>query len=158
MIDFSSITYSLGGVIPFIFVLGVIYGSLEVSHVFKNRGVNFLIAVAFSFMAMTNYAVIGFINQLIPYATILFIIIFGIMFLKRTVFAGIGGGSGGKEDYSLPLIILMFIFIFLANVNAVKSFPYVGGFLDNNQALAIAGMLLVLGILYIAYKKSPNYG
>ncbi len=158
MLDFSSVAYSLGGAIPFLFVLGVIYGSLEVAGVFKNRAVNFIIAVAFSFMAISNYTVIEFISGIIPYATIVFIIIFGIMFLKRTVFAGIGKGKGGEEDYSLPLIILMFIFIFIANVNTVGIVPpYIGTFLSNQDTLAIIGMSIVLAILYIAYKKKPGY-
>lgn len=151
MIDFTAIT-SFGPVIPFFFVLGVVYGSLHVADVFKgHKGVNFIIAVSIAMIAMTNYEVINFINGIIPYATIAFIIVFAIMFLKKTVFSGLSG-AGASKDSSLPIIILMFVFIFLSNVSSASSIPYMGG-IFNEQFLVIAGLGLVLLIFYLAYKK-----
>ena len=104
MIDFTSIA-NMGPIIPFLFVFGIIYGSLEVAGVFKNRGVNFVIAAAVSIIAMSNYGMVDFIYSIIPYATIAFIIVFAIMFLKKTILAGLGKKEGKPIDFSLIIII-----------------------------------------------------
>ncbi|MBN2101624.1 MAG: hypothetical protein JW716_02005 [Candidatus Aenigmarchaeota archaeon] len=159
MIDFTSIA-SMGPIIPFLFVFGVIYGSLEVANVFKgNRGVNFVIAAAVAIIAMSNYGMVEFIYSIIPYATIAFIIIFAIMFLKKTVFAGIGKVGGGKGvDFSLVIIILMLIFVFLGNVNqsALIDIPFVSNI--DEGLMAILGIGLIVLILLFAYFKDPIGG
>lgn len=159
MIDFNSIM-ALGPIIPFLFVFGIIYGSLEVAGVFKNRGVNFIIAAAIGIIALSNSGMIEFIYSIIPYATIAFVIIFGIMFLKKTIFAGLGKHLEGKDkktDYSLIIIILIMVFIFFGNAHesTLINIPYIG-YGMNNDILAAVGILLVLAILFIAYKKDPN--
>ena len=155
MIDFTSIA-SMGPIIPFLFVFGVIYGSLEVANVFKgNRGVNFVIAAAVSIIAMSNYGMVDFIYSIIPYATIAFIIIFAIMFLKKTIFAGLGKAGGGKGvDFSLVIIILMLIFVFLGNVNQSSlGIPFISNI--DEGLMAILGIGLIVLILLVAYFKKP---
>ncbi len=153
MIDFTSIA-NMGPIIPFLFVFGVIYGSLEVAKVFRNKGVNLIIAAAIAIIAMSNYGMIEFINSIIPYATIAFIIIFGIMVLKKTVFAGLGKVGGGRKglDLSLVIIILMLVFIFLGNAGDSTLI----NISLNEDLIAIIGICLVILILLVAYLKPKD--
>ncbi|MEM5872562.1 MAG: hypothetical protein QXD55_01745, partial [Candidatus Aenigmatarchaeota archaeon] len=66
--------------IPFLFVLAVVFGILELIKIFRNRGVNFLIALSIAFFTVTNTS---FVNMLWSYfgsITTFFIIMFFIAF------------------------------------------------------------------------------
>ena len=116
MVDF--LTFAL----PFVFVFAVAYGALEVSGVFSrekvegnqkikvpNRRVNGLISLVLAFFAVTSDTVTNFIFQILPYATVLFVVVFFVAFL----FAPFKKKEGEKRDYYLIIMVAALLIIFM---------------------------------------------
>jgi len=133
-------------VLPFFFVFAIVYGSLEVSNVFKNNAVKAVISLVLAFFAITNADVIELINQVFPYAVILFIALFFIGFVLKLV-----GGQGSK-DYSLIIIVVGLILILLASQgDLVELMNSV-----NSDIISYVGLGLILIIFYAAYMQQKG--
>lgn len=136
-------------VIPFIFVLAVVYGALDYSGVFKKNSVKALVSLAIAFFALTSDFVTGFIYDILPYAVILFIIVFFLAFLARLL-----GGREGKRkiDWSLALIVMILLSIFLAAYGQ----DIVSAFLPSipvTEFMYAVGLVIILLIFYAVYKN-----
>ena len=97
-------------IIPFLFVLAVVYGALEVSDIFKRKQVKLIISLCFAVVAMSTPLITGFIMGVLPYAILAFIVLFFVGFAMS--FAK-GGKEGGPRDYVLIVIVLV---LFLLNL------------------------------------------
>ena len=144
-LDFISIEILL----PFFLVLAIVYGALEVSHIFRNKAVKGIIAVVFAFFSVMNYEVVMLINSLLPYAALFFIALFFFWFIKKP-FSG-----GGKSDPVLVIIILGLVLIFFARLIATENIPEYS-FLANPNLLWAAGLVIILLILWKAYKTGSQ--
>ena len=153
LFDFSLLN-SFGPIVPFLFMLAVVYGALEYAKVFKNRAVNAIISVAIAFMAMINTQVVSFIQAVIPYAAILFIIFFFIAIVTKPLRKA---GSGGSTNYEFLIIIIVLILLFLVQMGGSGS-PLSGmfnfGFLGSEDLLWGIGLVAILLIFWFAYKHS----
>lgn len=132
---------------PFFFMLAIVYGALEVSGVFKNKAVNALIAVIIAFFAISSAQFIEFVYNILPYAAILFVIVFFLGFLTSPF----RKKEGKKEmDYTLLIVIAGLILIFLANQSS--------GILDlqNSNIITLIGFAIILIIFYAAYKQGSK--
>jgi hypothetical protein len=137
--------------IPFLFVLAVVYGALEVSDIFKKKQVKLIISLCFALVAMTTEFIVEFIMSIIPLAIPLFIAIFFIGFLL-SFFRGKGGeGGGGPRDYVLVAIVLMLILLFAANYNLSFLSNLLPGISQGDFMTGI-GILIVLIFFYAIYK------
>lgn len=145
----------LTSAIPFFLVLAIVYGALDVSGVFRNRAANMIIAMVIAFFAMTSEPAVAFIMQVLPYAAILFVIIFFIGFVI-SFFKG-KGGRGGREgaDLTILVVIAMLIIIFLVNQGYdVLEDLFPSGFPITSENFAlIIGIVLIIAIIYAAYKS-----
>jgi hypothetical protein len=140
--------FSLEILLPFFLVLAIIYGALEVSKVFDNRAVKGIIAVVFAFFAVMNSQVVAFINAILPYAAGFFVILFLIWIVLKPFR---GGGRGG--DATVLIVILVLVLVLLANLGSAG---YTYGFLTDPNFLWLIGIIVVLVIIWKAYKMGKE--
>lgn len=138
-------------IIPFLFVLAVVYGALDYSDVFKKNAVKGIVSLAIAFFALTSDFVLDFIYGVLPYAVILFVAIFFLAFLLKLA----GGGEKRKIDWSLAMIVIVLLLIFLASQGRDLVSDYLPSFPVENFMYAV-GLVLILVILYAAYRKEKE--
>jgi hypothetical protein len=156
----ADIFSSLGGgmfsmeiLLPFFLVLAIVYGALEVSKVFSNKGVKAIIAVVFAFFSIMNPQVVAFINTILPYAAMIFVVIFIAWILIKPL----RGGSGKKMDPVLIIVILVLVMVLLARMQATDYLPE-SSILSNTNLIWVVGILVIGVILWKVYKMSQPEG
>jgi len=138
----------MSSVIPFLFVLAVVYGALEVSDVFKKKQVKLIISLSFAYVAMTTAYVAGFIMGVLPYAIIAFIVFF---FLGFALSFAKGGKEGGERDYTLIVIVLVLALIFMTSYGLDFLEGFMPG-LSSEEITTGAGLLVMAIIFYSVYR------
>jgi hypothetical protein len=140
----------LGLMLPFFFVLAIVYGSLEVSGVFRNRGVKGIVAVVVAFFSISSPAVVGFVNFLLPYAAMFFIAFFflGLLF---SFFRGKGEGKKDGGNFALLAVILALALIFLSNQENLRIIS-----LGDRNFVGMAALLVIVLVLYSAYQAGEK--
>ena len=145
---------SLDFAIPFFFIFAIIYGALEVSGVFRNKAVKAIIAVALAFFAVSNADVVLFIHQVLPFATVFFVVVFFIGFIAKP-FRGRGGE--GKRDPFLLLVILGLLLIAFAQLGTPSS-PFYSSIsstiLGDEKVLWGIGIAILFFMFYYAWTQS----
>ncbi len=137
--------------IPFFLVLAIAYGALEMGAPFKNKGAKMIIALILAFFTASQYEFVTFIFAVLPYAVVLFVVVFLIGFIKKS-FPKVGGKGG--INTGLLLVIITLIIIFLANqgTDLINDWlPY--GFVTSENLVLILGIALIIGILYLVSKN-----
>lgn len=149
------IPYIMEYAIPFFFLLAVVYGALGISGVFKNRGVNLIIALAIAFFGMTYQPFITWLYTIMPYAIALFIAVFFIGFVVK-LFKGRKGG--GQKDYTLILIVIgLFLILFVRFGEDIENWTATLGIPITYESLVgIVGIIVLIAFFYGAYKLSKQ--
>ena len=138
MFDFTQ----MDNILPFLLILAVSYGALETAGMFRNRAIKAIISVVVAFFAMTNYMIVQTINSFLPYAAIIFLVIFVIGFARKSM-------SGGEKDNTMMIIMLALVLLFMASLaNAQGGY----GLYDYNELLWLFGVVVIAAILYGAYR------
>ncbi len=132
--------------IPFIFVLAVVYGSLELSEVFKNKRVKMLISLAVAAIAVVNQQVVGIINLYLPYAAILFAAVFFLRFINKS--------TKDAKDWPLILAGVALLVILLARQGDSFRGYFDAGPLSYENFIIITAILVLMLILYGVYKHA----
>jgi len=140
---------SMETLLPFFLVLAITYGALEVSKVFANRGVKAIIAVVFAFFAILNYQVVTFINSVLPYAAVFFVVIFLVWIVLKPLMGK--KAEGEKRDPVIIVVILVLVLIILARLQATGDLPSYGFFTSENL-IWIVGLAIVAFVIYKVYK------
>ena len=139
--------------LPFFLVFAIVYGALEVSGVFKkNKSVNAIIALVLGALAVTSEQVVALTFTFMPYAAILFIIVFFLGFIL-TPFRE----KEEEKDFSLMAIIFVLIILFLASQGQqmiIDMFPALAT--SGENIFTLAGLLLVIVIIFAAYQHSKK--
>jgi len=143
--------------IPFLFVLAVVFGAVNASNVFKNRGVNLLVSVALAFFAASNTSFINFLWSQFGSISIFFIAMFFIIFTLEAF--GVRKGQHGKDGSDALIINGVVLFILLSvgylNISLLPSLPIVGG---GQNLLLLIFVLFVIIIFWSAYKiEGPQH-
>ena len=138
MIDITS----LETILPFILVVAIVYGAMETAGMFRNRAVKTIIAVVLGFFAITNYQIVQLINGMLPYAAIVFVVIFVAGYVRKSM-------SGGDKDNTMIIIIMALALLFIASLASSSS-----GFMlyQYTEFLWLIGVVVVVAILYGAFK------
>ena len=139
--------------LPFFLVLAIIYGALEVSKVFENRAVKGIIAAVFAFFAIMNSQVVSFINLIRPYAAGFFVIIFIIWMVLKPLRGWKGGG-----DSTVLIVILVLILIIFTRLGSVGGYLPGYGFLADPNFIWLIGIIVMLVIIWKAYKMGSGGG
>ncbi|MFH1474127.1 MAG: hypothetical protein ABIE55_04545 [Candidatus Aenigmatarchaeota archaeon] len=137
--------------IPFLFVMAVVFGVLEITKVFKNRGVNFVIALAISFFAVGNATFVGFLWAQFGNITAFFIVMFFIAFILEMF--GLRRPSKESRSESGMLITGAVLFLMLAlgftYSDLIPSLPYIG---NGNNLIILFAIVFILAIFWAAFK------
>ena len=138
--------------IPFFFILAVVFGALEFSGVFKNKGVKFIIAIAIAFFGISNASFIETINTYMPYAAVFFIALFFIGYIMKFFKVE----KGQSRDWVLMIIVVGLILILLFSVQGnlepmFKNFP-----INYENFLIMMAVILFLVALFAAYKHGKT--
>lgn len=142
--------------IPFLFVLAVVYGALDFSGVFNKNSVKGIISLAIALFALTSQFVIDFIYGVLPYAVILFIVVFFLAFLAK-LFGGRKkeGEKGGERDWSLIVIVVILVLIFLASQGTDLVSTFLPSMPVENLMYGV-GLVLILLIFYAVYQAQKS--
>lgn len=153
--DIFSGMLSMELLLPFFLVLAIVYGALEVSKVFANRGVKAIIAVVFAFFAIMNTQVVAFINSILPYAAVFFVVLFLVWMVLKPI---IGKKEGEKgKDPIIIVVVLVLILVILARLQTTGNLPSYGFFTSENL-IWIVGIIVVAFILWKVYKIGAQGG
>jgi hypothetical protein len=135
--------------VPFLFMLAIVYGALDVAGVFRNRRVNALIALVFAFFTLTYAPAIEFINQIMPFAIMFFVVFFFLGFVIKIAKKGV------DKDYNLLIIILGLILLLFATQGPGFISSFAPGFEEQgNNIMVISAVVFIGVILLAAYKLS----
>ncbi|MFQ5648143.1 MAG: hypothetical protein ACE5FW_02805 [Candidatus Aenigmatarchaeota archaeon] len=139
--------------IPFFLVFAIVYGALEVAGIFKeNKKLNAIIALIMGFFAITSEQVVALTYTFMPYASILFIVVFFLGFILAPF-----RGKEGEKDFSLIAVVAMLIVLFLASQGQqmlVDLFPTLG--ISGENFFVVAGLLIFIAIFYAAYQHGKG--
>lgn len=139
--------------IPFLFMLAIVFGALRVSGLFKgNPGVNLLISFVLALFSATYAPFTTFLWTYLPDITWFFIAMFFLLFILEIF--GIRR-PGKKSEYMTDMIIYAILLLILFSVGFLIlqtypiSIPFIGG---GENAILLVGVILILGIFWAAYK------
>jgi len=130
--------------IPFLFILAIVYGALDVSGVFRNKRVNALIALVFAFFSLTYEPAILFINQIMPFAIIFFVAFFFLGFVIKVARKGV------DKDYTLLIIILGLVLLLFATQGPGFIDSFVPGFEEQASNIMMAAAIVFIGVILLA--------
>jgi hypothetical protein len=136
--------------IPFLFMLAIVFGALDVSGVFKNKRVNALIALVFAFFALTYQPAVDFIMGIMPIAIIFFIGFFFIGFVIKIA------KKGADKDYTLLIIIITLILLILATQGSDAIAKFMPGFENQGNTILVAAGIAFIAVLLLAAYKLPG--
>ncbi len=142
--------------VPFLFMLAIVYGALDIGGVFKNKRVNGLIAIVFAFFTLGYSPATEFINQIMPLAIIFFVAFFFLGFIIKAVTKGLKDETG-KKDFNLLIIILGLVLLLFATQGAEVIGRFLPGFEEQaSNIMVISAVVFILVILLSAYKLSKQ--
>lgn len=137
------VVFDFNLLLPFFFMLAIVYGALEISKVFENKGVKAIIAVVIAFFSISSPAIIELVIFFLPYAALFFIAFFFLGF----VMSFFKDGKGGKKDYVLIIIVLGLLLLFISS----EEYQDIINIQDQNF-IGMVVLLVVVLILYAAYR------
>ena len=141
---------SLNIIVPFLFVFAIVFGVLQVANVFKNRAVNFVIALAIGLFAISNAALVTTLHALLPNVTWFFIVLFFFVF----VFELLGLRKEGKSHTesmitSGGVLFVLLSLSFMVLQVAPSELPFIGSAIN---LVFILGLIFILAIFWAALK------
>jgi hypothetical protein len=141
--------------IPFLFILAVVFGAVNASNVFRNRGVNLLVSVALAFFAASNASFVNFLWSQFGSISIFFIAMFFIIFTLEAF--GIRKGSGSKSNEPLIIngaILFILLSIGMSNIGLIPSLPLIG----SGQNVFLLLVILFIIVLFWLTMKIGKFG
>jgi len=136
--------------IPFLFVLAIVFGVLELTKIFKNRGVNFLVALAIAFFTITNTTFVSMLWTYFGSITTFFIVMFFIAF----VFEVFGLRKPGQKEPTSSVVIeggILFILLSIGFLyaNQIPELPFLGG---GQNLIFLFIIIFILVIFWSAFR------
>lgn len=142
--------------IPFLFVLAIIFGVLEISHVIRNRGAMFLISFALAFFTVTSTNFVGVFPLYAGIITPIFIIIFIIAFILEVFGLRRPRMPGEREPEALIIIgAILFLLLSLGFIysESIPALPFIGG---GQNVIILAIIIFILVIFWTAFKAGTG--
>ncbi len=136
--------------VPFLFMLAIVFGALDVAGVFKNKRVNALIALVFAFFTLTYQPAIEFINAIMPYAIMFFVVFFFVGFVIKLV------KKETAKDYTLLMIVLGLVLLLFATQSSFIAGIVPGFEQQSSMIITVAALILIGAIFIAAYKLSVS--
>lgn len=141
-------------IIPFLFVLAVVFGVLQMARIFKNKAVAGVIAIAIAFFAASYGPFLTLLWTYLPTVTWFFIGMFFIVFVLEVF--GIRGGKDKefREEAAILQGAILFILLALGWMIAEAfplELPYIG---SGQNLILVLGIVFILLIFWSAFKIS----
>ncbi|OGI12414.1 hypothetical protein A3K64_01115 [Candidatus Micrarchaeota archaeon RBG_16_36_9] len=139
--------------IPFLFVLAITFGSIEITKIFRNKAVNLLISISLAIFAVSNDSFVQLLWSQFGNISVFFIAMFFIVFIIK-VFSGFGK----KERQNIhdeimiygailfALLVMSYLFIDLLPV-----IPVIGG---GKDIMLIVFIFLMIAIFWATFKTT----
>ncbi len=154
---------SIQPLLPFLFVLAVIYGLLTIVGIFKKKdgrsmaSVNFIIALVFAFFAAGYQPFVSFFFTEMGIILWAFLLIFFIAFVLEAI--GLRGKKKiEKEKADIPIMMGGIVVLLLVSFG----FSYLSEFniplLGTENFMILAGLVLLVFMLYYAYEFGRGGG
>ncbi len=138
-------------IIPFLFVLAIVFGVLQLVNVFKNKAVNAVIAIVIAFFASSYGPFSTLLWSQFGSITIFFIAMFFIAFVMQLF-----GFKKAKNpvEYASSMILhggILFILIAIGFMysDLLPTLPYIGG---GGNILLLVAIIFILAIFWGAFR------
>jgi hypothetical protein len=138
--------------IPFLFMLAIVYGALDVSGVFRNRRVNAVIALVFGLFTATYAPAVEFMNSIMPFAIMFFVAFFFIGFVIKIA------KKGAEKDFTLLIIIVGLILLLFATQGPGFIDSFAPGFEEQATNIMVGAAVAFIGVLLLAAYKLKGPG
>jgi len=138
--------------VPFLFTFAVTFGILEITKVFRNKGVNLVIALALSIFAITSPTFVSLLWNYFGDITIFFIAMFLVAFVLE-VFGVRGRGIDGGSMVLQSGVLFLLLTIGFYYADRMPTLPFVGG---GQNALFLFAIVLILSIFWNVYKMQQT--
>ncbi|MFZ3077552.1 MAG: hypothetical protein WA139_03795 [Candidatus Aenigmatarchaeota archaeon] len=137
-------------IIPFLFVLAVVFGVLRISKAFKgNAAVEVIISLVIAFFSATYSPFTSMLFNILPSITMFFIAMFFIVFVLEIV--GVRGNRGGNYVTNLIIYGILILVLFTIVASHSELIPNLGIISPDDLVLGV-GLIFVISIFWAAFK------
>jgi len=137
-------------IIPFLFVLAVVFGVLRISKAFKgNAAVEVIISLVIAFFSATYSPFTSMLFNILPSITMFFIAMFFIVFVLEIV--GVRGRGRGEPVTNIIIYGILILVLFTIVASHSELIPNLGIISPDDLVLGI-GLIFVISIFWAAYK------
>jgi hypothetical protein len=137
--------------IPFLFVLALVFGVLEITHIFRNKAINAVIALAMAFFTVSNSTFISLLWSQFGNITSFFIVMFFLSFILETF--GLRGKNQidrGEEGIFINGAILAIVLgIGYAKASLLPEIPYIG---SGTNLIILVSLVFIMVIFWTAFR------
>ena len=144
----------------FLFVFALVFGLLsyvktedkdkQKSTMF-NKKVNAILALAIAAFAVMYEPLVLALQQYLPIAAVVFIILFFVMFLKNAL-----GGKDSTTKTPFPTIVSIAILLLLLGISYSSLTPYIPAELDPSNVFWGIGILVAIIFFWMIYKTKDQ--
>lgn len=135
--------------VPFLFTFAVTFGVLELTRVFRNKGVNLIIALALSIFAISSPTFINLLWNYFGNITIFFIAMFLIAFTLESFGLRRAAPDTGGAIVIQSAVLFLLLTIGFYYSDRMPVLPIVGG---GQNALLLFAVILILSIFWSVYR------
>lgn len=137
--------------LPFLFVLAIVFGLLEIVDIFKRKSVNVVLAFVFAFFAAGYEPFVTFFFAKFGLILWGFVFLFFVAFIMEAI--GMRGKKKvpeGKENLLMVVITIIILILGAVGFTYIKELevPVIG----TDNLLMIIGLLLLVVLFFFAYE------
>jgi hypothetical protein len=145
--------------VPFLFLLAIVFGVLELASPIKNRAVNTIISLAIALFAASYGPFLALLWGYLPSITWFFIVMFFLAFVMELF--GLRKKGINPEDHASNMVALGAVFFILISVgwSVLQQFPVSIPILGGGQnLLLLLGLIFLMGLFWGAFKMGLGEG
>lgn len=141
-------------IIPFLFVLAVVFGVLRISKAFKgNAAVEVIISLVIAFFSATYSPFTSMLFNILPTVTLFFIAMFFLVFILEII--GVRGKGKGEPVTNIIIYGILILVLFTIVASHSELIPKLGIISADDLVLGI-GIIFILSIFWAAFKIGPG--
>jgi hypothetical protein len=150
------ITPEMQFLIPFLFVLAVVFGAIELSGIFKSRAVTAVIAIAIAAFAASYGPFVATLWTWLPSITWFFIIMFLIGFVMRAL--GLRGAAPGEAAEKMIIGGVVLFILLSVGWTVLRVVPIRIPFVAAESFILLLGLICIIVIFWLAIRITPTKG
>ena len=143
-------------IIPFLFVLAVVFGVLRISKAFKgNAAVEVIISLVIAFFSATFPPFTATLFNILPSITMFFIAMFFLVFILEII--GVRGKGRGEPVTNIIIYGILILVLFTIVASHSELIPNLGIISQDDLVLGV-GLIFVIAIFWAAFKIGAGKG